>query len=279
MTLTTATNSGGVILRPEQVDQMLVRPALAASAAAQTTRLIQSSAPTFTVPMVTADPSAAWVAEGAEITPSDATFNEVTATPSKLAGLSIITRELADDTSPAAAEAVGEGLARDIARKVDAAFYSTVAAPAPAGLTTLSGIQTVINANVFTNADAFAEAQSLIETQGGICSAFVAAPATVLTLAKVKEATGSNKALLQPDPTQPTRRMIGGVPLIACPSVAANTVWAYDGTRIILFLRDGTRIEADRSVFFTSDRVAVKATLRIGFGFAHPATVVKIATA
>ena len=39
-------------------------------------------------------------------------------------------------------------------------------------------------------------------------------------------------------------------------------------------IRAGTRIEVDRSVFFTSDRVAVKATMRVGFGF--PAPVVKV---
>jgi hypothetical protein len=32
-------------------------------------------------------------------------------------------------------------------------------------------------------------------------------------------------------------------------------------------------------VFFTSDRVAVKATMRAGFGFVHPQSVVKVTTA
>jgi hypothetical protein len=35
-------------------------------------------------------------------------------------------------------------------------------------------------------------------------------------------------------------------------------------------------VEADRSVCFTSDRVAVKATMRAGFGFVHAASVVKV---
>lgn len=35
-----------------------------------------------------------------------------------------VSRELADDSNPAAANVVGQGLARDIARRVDRAFYS-----------------------------------------------------------------------------------------------------------------------------------------------------------
>ena len=62
-------------------------------------------------------------------------------------------------------------------------------------------------------------------------------------------------------------------------AVAANTAWALDRTRVWLVLRDDTTVEADRSVFFNSDRVAVKATMRIGFGLVHPASVVKETTA
>ena len=52
-----------------------------------------------------------------------------------------------------------------------------------------------------------------------------------------------------------------------------------DATRVWLVLRDDTTVKADRSVFFTSDRVAVKATMRIGFGLVHAASVVKVTTA
>jgi hypothetical protein len=43
-------------------------------------------------------------------------------------------------------------------------------------------------------------------------------------------------------------------------------------------VRQDAQVESDRSVFFTSDRVAVRATLRVGFGFPSPAAIVKIAT-
>jgi hypothetical protein len=38
------------------------------------------------------------------------------------------------------------------------------------------------------------------------------------------------------------------------------------------------KVEADRSAFLTSDRVAVKATVRAGFGFVHPQSIIKVST-
>jgi HK97 family phage major capsid protein len=67
------------------------------------------------------------VAEGAEITPSDPTLQELVVTPPKVAGLTIVSREMADDSDPAAAQVVGDGLARDIARRIDQAAFAGLA--------------------------------------------------------------------------------------------------------------------------------------------------------
>ncbi len=45
-------------------------------------------------------------------------------------------------------------------------------------------------------------------------AACVTDPTTTLVLANTKEATGSGEPLLSPDPTQPTCRVILGVPLL-----------------------------------------------------------------
>jgi hypothetical protein len=63
------------------------------------------------------------------------------------------------------------------------------------------------------------------------------------------------------------------------PFVSANTLWAIDGSRVWLVVRDAATVEADRSVFFTTDRVAVKATMRVSFEFVHPQSVVKVGVA
>jgi HK97 family phage major capsid protein len=272
------TANGGPIL-PEEVSALVVQPVTSASVATQTATVVMTGSHTFRIPRVTEDPTAAWVAEGAEITPDDMTLDEIDVTPSKVAGLTIISRELADDSDPAANNVVGDGLARDIARKVDAAFFGALASPAPSGLGALTGTTAVAAGTAFTNLDPFAEAMSEAEQLGATLTAFVANPADALTLAQLKDASGSNRPLLGVDPTQPTRRTIFGVPLYVSPDVTAGTVWGYDRAKVWVVMRDDAKIEVDRSVYFTSDRVAIKATMRVGFAFPHPATVVEITTA
>ncbi|WP_324277128.1 phage major capsid protein [Blastococcus brunescens] len=168
MTLTTGT--AGPLLTPEQVENLLVLPVLAASVALNplVSTVVRLTGSTYRIPKVTADPSAAWVAEGAEIPVSDLTTNELVVVPSKVAGLSVITSELAADSSPAASTEVGAGLARDIARKIDAAFFGGVAANTPSGLASLtvgeSNVQDIAAGIAPTSLDAFAQAQMLAGT-------------------------------------------------------------------------------------------------------------------
>lgn len=275
-TYTTATGAHGFL--PVDTGPLVIQPMLAASVFAQVATRQTTRAHTYRIPTVVADPTAAWVAEGAEITPSDPTLAELVVTPSKVAGLTIISREMADDSDPAVAEVVGQGLARDIARRVDQAAFAGLAAPAAPGLTTLSGIQSYVNANAFTNLDFAAQAQSKLETVGATVTAFITSPATALALSTVKQATGSNAPLLGADPTAATSRSILGVPLYVSQYVAANTLWAVDQSLVWMVVREDATIEADRSVFFTSDRVAVRAVCRVGFAFPHAAAVVKVST-
>ena len=276
MTLTT--NTAAAILRPEEVHDLLVQPTFDLSVAAQVANLVEITSKSIRFPVVTADPTAQWVAEGAEITPSDGDLDEVDVVPSKVAGLTVITRELADDSTPEAAEVVGDGLARDIARKIDAAFFGALAAPAPAGLESLAGTSVVqAGATWGPSLDAFAAGASMAEQQGASVTAWVASPATALALARLRTGDGSNVPLLTTDPAQPARRLVEGRPLLVTSAVAEGVVWGIPGDRVHLVVRDDARVETDRSVYFTSDRVAVKGTMRVGFGFPHEAAVVRVA--
>jgi len=261
---------------PDDYGALIIQPVTAASVALSTTTVVTTSSTVFHVPIVTADPTAAWVAEGGEIGADDATLDEEKVTPSKVAGLTIISRELATDSSPAAAQVVGDGLARDIARQVDTAFYGTTTANGPGGLGGVTGVSTVDSGGSFANLDPFAEAISKAETEGATLTAFVANPTDALTLAKLKDESGSNRPLLGTDPTAPTRRTILGIPLVTSPAVAEDTIWAYDRTRIVTVMRDDVTLDVDRSAYFTTDRIGIRATMRIGFGYPHPASIVRI---
>jgi HK97 family phage major capsid protein len=261
------TVTAAAILTPEQVQALVVLPLIEQSVAMRAGTVVQTGSHQLRVPRVTQDPSAAWVFQGNEIPVTDPTLDELDIVPKKLAGLTVITNELAADSSPAALQIVGDGLVRDLARKTDQVFFANTTTNGPAGL--LSITPTAADAgDAWANLDAFEFAKSNAEQHNTVVDTFVSNPATALKIATLKEstATGSNRALLQPDPTAPGVRTVSGVPLLTSPSIANDIVWALPKARIILALRQGTTVESDRSVFFTSDRTAVRATVRVSWG-------------
>ncbi|CAM4413895.1 phage major capsid protein, HK97 family [Mycobacterium basiliense] len=278
--MASTTGTFGPILTPEQVGDLVIQPLIAQSIAGQVLTSVSTDRHTYRIPIVTTDPSAGWVAEGAEITVSDPDIDELEVTPSKLAALTVISQELADDSSPAAANVIGQGIVRDLTRKTDQALFTATTTDGPGGLPGVSGISTVDAGAAFANVDAFSDALYTSEQHNGTVTAFVTNPATAMTLAKLKTGSDRNTPLLQADPTQPGKRQILGVPLLTCPYVATtnNDVWAVPRAQTFFVVREVAEVESDRSVFFTSHRVAIRAIVRAGFGFPNPPAIVKIAT-
>ncbi|PRY05395.1 phage major capsid protein [Kineococcus rhizosphaerae] len=275
------TTNTAAILRPEQVADLVIKPALAQAIAAQATTVQSTASNSLRIPLVTSDPTTGWVAEEAEIPLSTMGLDELVVTPSKVAGLVSVSREAADDTSPAATTSIGNGLARDIARKLDAAFAGNLASPAPKGLASLkdADVSLVTKSGAFANGDsldAFAEAASMVEVEGGSITAWLAHPNDALALGKLKAETNSVVPLLSADPTQAARRTIEGRPVLVSPSIAPGTIYGVDKLVTFLVLREDTRVEVDGSAFFTSDRIAVRAVMRAGFGFANPKRIARV---
>lgn len=205
---------GASILSAEQVAALVVQPLLDQSVAAQISTVVSTSSHNLRIPVVATDPAAAWTAEGAEIAVSDPVLTEVNVTPSKLAGLVVVSNELAADSSPAALQVVGDGLVRDLRRKTDAAYFAAATPNGPAGIASLAA-STASAGGAWTNLDWAAAAIAAAENLHTAITAFVTSPATALSLSTLKEytAAASNKPLLQADPTQPVSRTISGVPL------------------------------------------------------------------
>jgi HK97 family phage major capsid protein len=267
-----------VPISPDQIESLIVMPVAKASVAMQVATLITTNATHTRIPRVMSDPSASWVAEGAEIGASDPTVDDIVITPAKLAGLTVVTNEAAADTSPAAANLIGAGLARDCARKLDIAFFGSkgVSTIQPAGLEDLVGFTPVDPGAAWDNLDPFAEAIANAEGLGLSVNAFVANPADALILAQLKAATGSNLPLLGADPTSSTRRLLQGVPLLVSSAVTVGTVWGLPQARSIIVRRNDVDLQVDKSAYFTSDRTAIRATMRVGFGWTEPAAIQKI---
>ncbi len=97
-TLTSTTGVGGLLA--EAYGPLIVQSVTDAAIATQVTNVVTTGSHEFHVPTVVKDAGAAWVAEGAEIPADDAAFAEVVVVPAKLAGLTTIRSELAEESSP-----------------------------------------------------------------------------------------------------------------------------------------------------------------------------------
>lgn len=64
--------------------------------------------------------------------------------------------------------------------------------------------------------------------------------------------------------------------MLTSPAVADGNSWALPTGRVVIGARQDATVETDRSAFFTSDRVAVRAVMRVAFAFPHPAAVVRV---
>ena len=137
---------------------LVVQPVERASVAFQVATVVRTDSHDFRIPVIESDCTAAWTAEGSDITPTDAGVDEVNVTPKKLAALSIISRELANDSSPAAQTVVGESIARDLARKIDSAFFGDTVSNGRPDSTRFLPTSSSTPTRSPQNSDAFAEA-------------------------------------------------------------------------------------------------------------------------
>jgi HK97 family phage major capsid protein len=269
MTLLEAAASG---ILPQEYSDLVIK-AIAAEGLPfhpQLASLVTTSSATFNIPIVDEDAAASWVVEGGEIIPDDPVLSELPVTPAKVAGLTIISRELARDSSPDAVQIVADGLARSIVKQINAAWLGNLAAPAPKGLASLTTSLVITPAGGLVNLDPFAIAVSQAESSGGTITGWVLNPSDALTVATLKEATGSNKTLTG------TPRVVQDRPVFVNASVPQGTVWGVDSTTAMTVLREDLEMAISGDAFFTSDRIAIRSTARIGFGFPHPVVINKI---
>jgi len=272
------TNSHGIVV-PETLGDLVIAAAARASVAMRASTVVTTPTKEYRVPVITALPSSAFVAEGQELAAGDPTVDELNIVPAKVGHVAPLSRELVRDSfAEGAPDIVATAQGIDIAKKVDQAYFGGDNPIANDGLAILADVQEV-TAGPLVNLDPFAEAQSLSEDVGGTITSFVASPANALLLSQLKRADGSNEPLLQsgvPDPTAPITRQILGSQLLVCPAVDDTVIWAIPQVHSLVVVREDVETEVSTDVYFTSDRVAVKTTMRVGWGWPHPGAVVKI---
>ncbi len=284
--MATYTSGTPLAFLPDEVGQLVVTPVTQESVAIQASTAIRATGHRYRIPIVNGDPAAVWTAEGQEIVPSDPSLSELVIDQFKVAGLTVVSNEMLNDVTPESSALIGARIAADISKKVDSAFFGSRGASLvqPPGLgdlpTTGAGSVSKLSAGgSWNNLDVFSAAIINTQALGVQVGAFVMSAADALGIAGIKDSSVSNRSLLAPDPTQPGRLVIGGVVCFVSPAVAAGVVWSLPAARSYVIINEDATIEVDRSVFFTSDRSAVRSVMRVGFGWPQPAAITKITKA
>lgn len=259
---------------PEEYGALIDKVVAEKSIAFQAGTVIQTGSETIRFPVLTADPAVGWYAENTQIALTDPGNDELVITPKKVAGLTQISNEAAQDTNPAVAEQVGRSLARSIAKKIDAAYFGNTTTNGPSGLLSLPGVNVVDTGTItLVTLDAFHEAKAAALADGANLTHFLLAPDVALALAKAKTGTDSNQSLLEAVGDGVT---LAGVPVLVSTDIAAGNAWGVDATQIYVVQRTGTTITTSLDAAFDYDAVQVRATARVSWGFANPAGVVRL---
>jgi len=279
MTLTTTT--ANAVLTSDQIPQLVELPITRESAAMRTSTIVRTNAHQLKVPLLSADASTAgFPPEGAEAPIAEPTTTEAVVPLYKITALSVLTKELISDAEGDVLGLVGRSLVRSLITVIDNAAFANTTVDGFSGLGSITPTLADAGAD-WTNYDTFEFAKSNAEQHGTVVSYWVCNPATALKLSTVKAyaAAASNIALLQPNSADPAGRQISGIPLIVSPSVPNKTVWALPSDRIVTALCWGTTVESDGSVFFTSMKTALLASVRLGYKVLDPLSLTKITVA
>ena len=281
--MASATTSTAAAWLPADYGQLLIATASKMSVALQTTTVVTTQSNEFRIPTIDAEVAAAWYLENIDFTLSDAGFAEEVVRPRKLAGLSKLSSELVNDSTPDAAREVGLSVARSIATGTDAAFFGSAPGTGtpPKGLgafadAAVTTVTTAAGVTTWADLDPFTAAIFGVEAVGGSLTSFVANPADAEKLAKLKKQSGNIEPLLSPDATSPTTRRLAGLPLFTSSAVTVGTVYGLDISRVYTVMRSDATVEIDRSVYFGSDSVAVRGIARVAFGYPHAKSIARI---
>lgn len=255
---------------PEDFGELVNLAVQAKSIAAQSATVFQTGKVKVNFPLWTADPAVGWYNELDTITATDGATDEVECIPSKTAGLTLISNELRDDSDPAVADLAGAGLANQIARAADSAYFANTTTKGPNGLLSISYSEVDTGASI-TNLDPFVQGRYAALAAGSELTSWIVRPAVAEALSKLKVATGSNQSLLQFVEDGIT---VAGLPVLVSDQVDANTLfWGIPKAHVVFVQRKNTTVERFPAV--TQDGTYIRAVSRIGLAFLNPEGVVR----
>jgi HK97 family phage major capsid protein len=254
--------------------------------------IIETNSKTISLPHLTADAAAAWTGEAGTISETDPTGETRTVTPQKIAALTKVSREFADDSNPKVVDLLLQNLQRSIALGVDLAFYNgTGSSNQPTGLKNTSGITTQsmgANGAAPTNLDFLLTAITSVYANNGDSSSTVIVMNAHVWGELLALKDSQNRYLLSSVQNgDAPQHAIDGVPVYVTnqlpqtetqgTSNVASSVYVYDAKQVIVVRRQDMRLETTNDAFFTTDQIGIRAISRVAFDVPNPLAVVRIA--
>ncbi|MER6343689.1 phage major capsid protein [Streptomyces sp. NPDC001595] len=231
---------------------------------------------TLKVPRLTGEGTPGWRNENALITDVDLTFDAVTFTARSLARLVKLSRELFEDSSPAAGDIIAHSFAQQLALELDrVALRGTGTAPEPRGVLNQSGITTTThgaNGAAITNYDFWLDSVGTVRNNNFEPNAQIQAPRSETSLSKLKEAT-TNAYLIPPAalatiPRLNTKQI--PINLTVGTSTDCSELYTAQWNQLGIGIRTGIELEFLKERYADNLQIGVLAHLRADIQLFHP---------
>lgn len=175
-------------------------------------------------------------------------------------------------------EVVSAEIKRSVLKKVDWALLQQPAPVAPANFPPAGLIAKATDSGtVRDNLDAVIDVVASIEELGGSCTNIIAAPDAWASLAKLNDETTSNRSLIGAG-VESAQRTLLSIPVTVTSAMPDGKILAVDKTKT-LSAYGAIQVSRSEHAYFSSDSLALRATLRFGAGFIESGTGVVLAVA
>ncbi|KRF19399.1 capsid protein [Nocardioides sp. Soil797] len=283
-------------LTAEQVERMLVQPLEEASKfLASGPRIINSAGPVrvpklngMVEPGTTTPDEPDWIGESELITEKDVDFGEVSLLPSTMKSIKVITRfsnEMARQAVVALDATLQQRLVADVAARLDAQLFSATGdgVTTPKGILAYAGVQSMDLAGAAATLDDLTDAWGLALSADVNMSGlkWVMRPETFIALRKVKEATGSNRPILQPDVTQDSLFRLFGSPVTVTKRLpldveSQKSIVLADFSQIAVARDLAPSVTVLKERYADYDEVGIRVVTRYDAAPLNPESIVKI---
>ena len=258
-------NAGGGVLVPEElaagvIDLARNQTALVRAGAST----IRMTSETMRLVRLEKDPELVRKDENAKFPGTDVAFGSMLLTADVIGNYVTLSRELVED-APNAAEVVQNALAAALAVKLDDLALNGTGSAEQTGLLAMAGVEST-DVGGPIDYPAILDAILAIEEANGSPNAYVVAPKTKSSLARLTDADG-NWRTAPPD--------VAALSRVVSKNCPDDTAVVADFSKFLIALRSGPRVEVSTEAgeFFERDQVGIKIVWRGTFGVTHPAFV------